>query len=238
LALAWSTLAYLKKKYDWDWEGAKANMDKALQLDPNNRDVLLGTASVASSLGQLDKSIELFERAVAVDPLGLTGLASLGTRYIARGLYDEALENFRRILLLYPENPWAHQGIAETYLRQGNPERALAEINKLPYSHRLNSLKAEALFIMGEDAESRALTSEFLNTKAEIGTFSKAGIYAWRGENDDAFKFLEIAFEQHNPSLANILVYEAFYHLEADPRYPVFLEKMGLLEAWEAMPPE
>jgi adenylate cyclase len=112
----------------------------------------------------------------------------------------------------------------------------LAEIDKLPYSHRLNSLKAEALFIMGEEEESRALTSEFLNTTAQFGPIAKAQIYAWRGENDDAFKSLEVAFEQHHQSLAGILLDEAFRHLEDDPRYPVFLEKLGLLEAWQAMP--
>jgi hypothetical protein len=36
--------------------------------------------------------------------------------------------------------------------------------------------------------------------------------------------------------LANILLDDAFRHLEPDPRYPVFLEKMGLLKAWESMP--
>lgn len=238
MALAWSTLAYLKKKYDWDWEGAKVAMDKALQLEPNNADVFLGLGSVASSLGQLDRSIELFERAVTLDPLGLTGFASLGQRCLTRGRYGEALEMFHRVLELYPESTWARESIAETYLRQGDPERALAEMEELPYSHRLNNLKAEALFIMGEEEKSRALTSEFLKTPAEVGPFAKANIYAWRGESDDAFKFLEIAFEQHNVGLANILINEAARHLEADPRYPVFLEKMGLLEAWKAMPTE
>ena len=71
------------------------------------------------------------------------GLGSLGVRYLVRGRYDSALEIFNRALLLYPENTVVPELIAETYLRQGNPERALAEIEKLPYSHRLNSLKAE-----------------------------------------------------------------------------------------------
>jgi tetratricopeptide (TPR) repeat protein len=236
MALAWSTLSYLKNKFEWDWEGAKADMDKALQLEPNNKDVLLGTASVASTLGQLDKSIELVERAVALDPLGLEGMQSLGRRYRARGRYDEALELYHRILALYPENSQALSSIAEIHLRQGNPERALAEIDKLPYRSWLNTLKAEALFIMGEEEESRALTSEFLNTTAQFAPFSKAKIYAWRGENDDAFKSLEVAFEQHHHGLASILLDGYFHHLEDDPRYPVFLEKLGLLEAWQAMP--
>ena len=236
MALAWSTLSYVKKKYDWDWEGARAAMDNALLLEPNNADVFLGLGSVASTLGQFDKSIELFERAVTLDPLGLDGLLSLGFRYQVSGRYDEALELYHRVLVLYPENSFALKDIAEIYLRQGDPERALAEINKLPYSHRLNALKAEVLFIMGEEEESRALTSEFLNTPAQFGPFAKAQVYAWRGENDDAFKSLEFAFEQHNLSLANILLYDAFHHLEPDPRYPIFLEKLGLLEAWKAMP--
>jgi adenylate cyclase len=236
LALAWSTLSYVKKKYDWDWEGAEAAMDKALQLEPNNTEVLLGTGSVASALGQLDRSIELFERAITVDPLGLVGLGSLAHRYYVRGRYDEALEIYSRILVLVPEDTWIRTFIAETYLRMGNPDRALLEISELPYSDSLNTLKAEALFTLGQEEESRALTSEFLNTPAEVGPYAKAGIYAWRGENDSAFESLEVAFEQHHSSLANILLNQAFRHLESDPRYPVFLEKLGLLEAWKAMP--
>ena len=236
LPLAWSTLSYIRKKYDWDWEGAQTAMDKALQLEPSNADVFKGLGSVASSLGQMDKSIELLERVATLDPLDLEGLLSLGFRYQVRGRYDEALELYQRVLVLYPENAWTLESIAETYLRQGNPERALAEMEKLPYSHRLNSLKAEALLIIGEEEKSRALTREFLNTPAQFGPFAKAQIYAWRGENDDAFKSLEIAFEQHNLALANILLWDAFHHLEADPRYAIFLEKLGLFEAWKAMP--
>ena len=234
LALAWSTLAYVKKKYDWDWDGAKTAMDKALQLEPNNVDVLLGTGSVASTLGLLDMSTELFERAVTLDPLNLMALGSIGWRYIALGRYDEALAMQQRVLVLDPKNSRTLLAIAEIYLRQGNPERALAEINKLPYSNRLNRLKAETLFIMGQEEESRALTRDFLNTPAHVSSYSKAMIYAWRGENDAAFEFLELAFEQHW-SLHNILLIDAFHHLEDDPRYPIFLEKLGLFEAWKTM---
>jgi TolB-like protein len=238
MALAWSTLSYLKKKYDWDWEGARIAMDKALQLGPNIPDVLLGTGSVASTLGHLDKSIELFERAVALDPLGLDGMTTLADRYVVRGRYDDALEMLHRVLVLLPEDPWIRLYIAETYLRMGNPDRALLEIEELPHSGRLESLKAEILFTMGEEEESRALTKKFLNTPAHVGTYSKAMIYAWRGENDSAFEFLELAFEQHYSALSNILIQDAFHHLEDDPRYPVFLEKLGLLKAWKTMPPK
>ena len=238
MALAWSTLSYLKKKYDWDWEGAEVAMNKALQLEPNNTDVLLGTASVASTLGQLDRSIDLFERAVALDPLGLVALSSLAYRYVVRGRYEDGLEMFERLLALRPDDVRTRRDIAETYLRSGDLDRAWQEMNKLPDSGWLNSLKAEVLFAMGKEDESRALTRDFLNTPVEIGTYAKAMIHAVRGENDSAFEFLDVAFEQHDSRLANILLDAPMHHLEADPRYPVFLEKLGLLEAWQAMPPD
>lgn len=234
MALAWSTLSYLKKKYDWDWEGAEVAMSKALELEPNNRDVLLGTGSVASTLGQLDRSIELFERAVAVDPLGLLGMMSLAYRYVARGRYEDALEMYDRALALFPGDVRIRRDIAELYLRSGDLDRAWQESNKLPHSPRHDSLKAEILFALGKEEESRALTSEFLNSPAENGPLAKASIHAWRGENDSAFEFLEVAFELHHSGLANILLFAPLQRLESDPRYPVFLEKLGLLEAWEA----
>ena len=236
--LAWSTLSYLKKKYDWDWEGAEVAMNKALQLEPNNTDVLLGTASVASTLGQLDRSIDLFERAVALDPLGLVALSSLAYRYVVRGRYEDGLEMFERLLALRPDDVRTRRDIAETYLRSGDLDRAWQEMNKLPDSGWLNSLKAEVLFAMGKEDESRVLTRDFLNTPVEIGTYAKAMIHAVRGENDSAFEFLDVAFEQRDSRLANILLDVPMHHLEADPRYPVFLEKLGLLEAWQAMPPD
>jgi tetratricopeptide (TPR) repeat protein len=155
---------------------------------------LLGIASVASALGQLDRSIELFERAVVLDPLGLEGLLSLGSRYIARGRYEDALALYQQVLVLYPENYFsARESIAEVYLRQGDPERALAEIDRLPCSHKLNSLKAETLFLMGREKESRALTSEFLNTPVREYPFPKARNYAWRGENDAAIAAIGVS---------------------------------------------
>jgi adenylate cyclase len=236
MALAWSTTSYLKKKYDWDWQGAKEAADKALQLEPNNTDVLLGVSSVASTFGQLDKSIELLERAVALDPLRLEGLGSLAASYRNAGRYDEALEMFDRVLVLRPEASWARRGISRVYLYQGNAERALAEIDKMTAYPSNNSIKAMALFTLGEELESLAITNDLLKTSAQERPYRMASVYAWRGENDLAFEWLEAAFEQHDSSLANILRYREFDNLKADPRHTIFLEKLGLLEAWKAMP--
>ena len=238
MATAWASLAYLKRYFQWDWQGAKAAIDKALQLEPNNADVIGAAAAIASTFGQLAKSIELFERNVELDPLRLAGLRALGVRYDVLGRYDEALEKYNQVLVINPKYPEVRLNIAMTYLHQGNPERALAEMDKLSVSPRLQSLKASALFTLGEEMESQAIISKLLETSAEKYPMRMAIIYAWRGENDSAFEWLEVAFEQRDAGLSYILWSFALARLKSDPRYPIFLEKLGLLEAWKAMPPE
>ena len=65
-----------------------------------------------------------------------------------------------------------------------------------------------------------------------------ASLYAWRGENDSAFKWLEMAYEQHDFQLGFFLGDVWLRNLTTDPRYVIYVEKMGLLEEWKAMPPE
>jgi len=77
-----------------------------------------------------------------------------------------------------------------------------------------------------------------INTPAQERPFPKAMIYAWRGENDSAFESLKFALEQYHSGLANILINDPLKHLEGDLRYPALFEKLDLLEAWKAMPPE
>jgi TolB-like protein/Tfp pilus assembly protein PilF len=237
LATAWAQLAFLKKKYEWDWEGAKFAVDKAMQLEPNNADVLGSSASLASSLGQLDKSIDLFERSVAFDPLGLASLIALANRYRAGGRYDDALEKYHQVLALNPEYPWVHLGITLTNLLQGNPERALTHLRKAsPDSPGYHSIKAAVLVALGEEIEAQAVAKEFLEESAQEAPLEMAIFFANQGDNDEAFKWLEEALEQRSRGLSQILWNDALYPLENDPRYPVFLEKLGLREYWKAMP--
>jgi hypothetical protein len=89
---------------------------------------------------------------------------------------------------------------------------------------------------LGDEAQSQALINELLATADQFpGPMSS--VYAWRGENDATFEWLEKAF-QNGDSFINFLGIEWMRGLEDDPRYPIFLEKIGLLEEWRAMPPE
>jgi TolB-like protein/Tfp pilus assembly protein PilF len=238
MATAWSGLAYLRRTYKWDWQGAKFAINKALQLEPNNVDVVGSAATLAGTFGRLSESIELFEQNVALDPLRLSSLRALGIRYVTSGRIDDAFEVLHRVQALNPNYPSIHSDLARAYLFKGDLKNALLEVEKSPDRTFYANLKARIHFTLGNEAEAESIMYELLETSAYKIPISMAATYAWRGENDSAFEWLEMAYQQHDYRLVYFLGNIWWRNLTTDPRYPVFVEKLGLLEEWKAMPPE
>jgi adenylate cyclase len=238
LASAWASMAWVKRTYFWDWQGARAAIEKALQLEPNSNQIIGAAASIASTFGEHDKAIELFERSVESDPLSLRSLTALGNRYRAVGRYADARTMYERVLALNPEYPNAGVRIAGTYMSEGRPEEALAKLNGLPDSSAFRQVKASVLFDMGETQKAQMALDDLLESPSRDGPLAIALVYGSRGEYDEAFEWLEMALEQRSSGLSTILVHPVMPKFRDDPRFPIFLEKMGLREAWEAMPPE
>jgi TolB-like protein/DNA-binding winged helix-turn-helix (wHTH) protein/tetratricopeptide (TPR) repeat protein len=238
MASAWASLAYWKRYYEWDWEGATAALDKALQLEPNNARALSVAASLAGNLGQTSAATVLHEQALARDPLNLTSLSALGQDYMRNGRLDEAIETFSRLVALNPEYLTGHSNLGRAYFLKGDVKRALIEIDKSP-SGRWNTFeKIQIHFTLGNHAEAQTFVNEYLEKYSREDPVRTAALYASLGDNDTAFEWLETAFQQRDGGLSWILVNVHLKNLESDPRYPVFLEKLGLLAAWKAMSPE
>lgn len=238
LASAWASLAYTKRFNNWDWDGARAAIEKAQQLEPNNADVLGTAASLANTFGQNVKSIALFERIIAVDPLAMSSLRALGFRYAKAGRFDDAIETLGRIVALNPEYPNIYRDLGLTYLLKGEPERALIELEREPPNNRNIFLEANIQVALGNKAEADATLNKILESPADGDALRIAYLYIFRGENDAAFEWLDKAFELENQGLVFILGNIPPVKLGSDPRFPIFIEKLGLLEYWKAMPPE
>jgi TolB-like protein/Tfp pilus assembly protein PilF len=238
LVPAWAGLSWLRKTYFWDWQGARDALDRALQLEPNNPSSIGSAGSMASTFGELDKAVELFERNVEANPLSWTSLNALGNRYRAVGRYDEARTMYERVVALNPEYRGARFNLASVYLFEGRPEEALAKLDGLPDGARYRQIKAAALHDMGDTEQAQAALEDFLQSPSPPDVARKAMLYAWRGDNDKAFEWLEVALEQRDTLFATILGNAVLARLKDDPRYADLLERIGLREAWEAMPPE
>jgi len=230
---------YIRKNLFWDWRGAQAAIASAHKIDPHSQPIRGWHASTLTSLGELDEAIRIYEGILATDPLSLSVHSALGIAYTKVHRYDDAVRIFAKQLELNPNYHWAHSNMGKAWLFKGDATRALEEINRNPD----NIFKAASLpvvyYSLGRHAESDAAMQALIAEHGDAGgAFFIATAFSWRGDKDEAFEWLEKAYRERSGSIAYMLGENLLYPLLDDPRWPAFLEKVGLLEYWQAMPEE
>lgn len=112
---------------------AATEFDRALALDPQNIDALLGLASVASARGNLVQAEHLAKLALATNPDSPTAMATLASVRVEAGDLDEAIRLYREAVDLEPSSPPLLIGLGDGLQRAGKYpeaeeifERALA----------------------------------------------------------------------------------------------------------------
>ena len=227
LAEALSTLGWIRRTYDWDWSGADAVLKRALELEPGSAGIVGTAGTLASTMGRFEEAVDLGRRAIDLDPLTVVTRRNLASYALHAGRLDEAQAALRKGLELNPEAPVLHLLMGKTFLMQAKPEAALQEFEQEtdPFWRRLG--RALAYHALGRKKEADAARAELLAENKE-DTFQIAEVYAFRGETDKAFEWLERAYAQRDGGLAEIKGNPMLKSLETDRRYKQFLEKMRL----------
>ncbi|HEX9120864.1 MAG TPA: protein kinase [Terriglobales bacterium] len=228
LAEAHAAMGWIKMSYDWDWAGADASYQRALALEPGNATVVRGAAVLAFILGRLEEAMALDRRAVELDPLSVPTHSNLGLHAYYAGRLEEAIAAYKRALELNPEFPFTHAGLGQVYLAQAHPQEALVEMEREPDPALRLQGQALAYHALGRKKESDAALAE-LAAKYQAGAaFQIAELYAFRGEADRAFEWLERAYAQRDGGFTQMKGDPLLKSLEHDPRYAAFLKKMRL----------
>jgi TolB-like protein/Flp pilus assembly protein TadD len=228
LADAHASMGYIRMYYDWDWQGADEAMQRALAREPANVMALGGASDLAAIWGRLDESIELSQRIIELDPLSLTAHLDLGMVLIVVGDLEGAAARFRHVLSLDPQVPYPHFELGVIFLLQNQPQKALAEMQREsdPGHRELGTVLA--LSALGRKVEADQALAAFIQDHNDSLASFIAEIYAWRGDVDQAFMWLDTAYEQRDGYLADIMLVPTMASLKSDLRWPAFLDKMGL----------
>ena len=124
----------------------------------------------------------------------------------------------------------AHALLGKVYLAQSQPEEALREMEQIAdFPGRLFG-RALAHHALGHREEADTALSELIEKYGDGETFDVAEIYAYRGEIDRAFEWLERAYTRRDRDLLWIKGDPLLASLEDDPRYAALLDKMGLAD--------
>jgi TolB-like protein/DNA-binding winged helix-turn-helix (wHTH) protein/Flp pilus assembly protein TadD len=225
-ASGYLALAWLKTGYGWDWDGADTALKKAADLQPGSAVVLSYRAYLYECLGRLDEAIALTQEASILDPLRTN--AYLGSLLLTAGRYDEARASVEKALSINPKLEGAHAKLGGILLAQGHAQAALAEMDAEPGEWERLTGQALVYHALGRTHDSDAALSRLIATHAEDSPYQVAEIYAYRGELDQAFQWLERSYLQRDPGLNQLKLDPLIQNLRTDRRYLDLLRKMKL----------
>jgi tetratricopeptide (TPR) repeat protein len=189
---------------------------------------MLGAAGgLAKSLGRFDEAVALFEAAVALDPVDPTGHNNLGHALIYAGQIEPAIISLRTTVLLSPDYVGAHYFLGTALIYDGDPDAALESIQQeILEAFRLIGL-AVVYHALGRTAESESALAKLIDQYAEDAAYNIAQVFAFRGEPDKAFEWLEKALMFNDPGLSEIVGQPDFSSLQSDARWLPFLRRIG-----------
>jgi len=222
--------AWIETNFDFNWSAATQTVSKAMALAPADPNVLIAAANLETALGNTDRAIEIYRKAVELDPVNAQSRSFLAFGLANTKRFTEAHAEYARVVELNPSAPWAHAGLGLAYLLQNKFEEAANEAQADAGDWARLLIVSCARWAQKRVQESDAALNELIKNEAELAAFQIAEAYAYRGDKDRAFEWLERARQQRDPGLGNLRkdpLLESLYH---DPRWNAFLHTMGLAD--------
>ncbi len=229
LAEGYASRGFLRACLDADWAGARADLERAVELEPGSAEIRQRYArNVLAPLGQLEEARAAARLATSLDPLSNSAWTSLAAILLASGDVEGTRRAAKRSLELQPKQNFAATYLAMAELVDGHPEAALAAADQCESEIFKLQVKAVALHSMGRKAESQAVLDLMLRDRRDEGPFQIATVYAWRGDKDQAFAWLERAMAVRDGGVMDLRLDPLVQGLASDPRFTALLSRLRL----------
>jgi len=227
-AEVYAARGFVRQDVNWDWPGAVADFEKALRLAPGDSDAHSGYARLLLDLGRMKEGVAEASKAAGLDPLSSIAWQRLAVFRLVNREFSAAHEANRRALEISPEDPRAQLQLGVLLLREGRFPDAIAAYRKVSIDvFRLVGL-AMAEHSLGHTKESQQAFEEIIAKYTADNPSQVAWVYAWRGERNKAFEWLERAYREHDNDLINLKWSPFVDSLRGDPRFDAMLRKLKL----------
>jgi serine/threonine protein kinase/Flp pilus assembly protein TadD len=234
LADAHAVLALAKLHYDWDFTGADQEFRRALELNPNQAANHHMYAHYLMAMDRADESVAESKRAVELDPFNEYLTACLGWHKLFARQYDQARDQALKALKMEPDDPWAQNVLGWAYEQKSMYEPAIAAFQQSVKvsgdSIMANAALGHVYGVAGKKREAQEILAKLIErSKGDyVSTYDVAIVCAGLGDKDQAFQWLEKAFQERAHYLVHIKWEPRFENLHSDPRFQNLLRRIGL----------
>jgi len=243
LAEAHAALAMEMSHYEFDFSGAQKEFLRAIELNSNFAIAHMQySLSYLAPMGLMAEAVAENKKALELDPLSLTINALMATTYMLAGDYEKSDQQYRHTIAMDPNFPLGHLYFSFLLKITGRYDEGITENEKGEVlsgsSPEVAAAKAasirEALHKGGEKAawqKDLELLMEKVDRPPQESPGIVASLYALSGDKDNAFKWLDRAYAEHDGmGITSLKCDPSYKNLRGDPRFGAFLRRMGLPE--------
>lgn len=230
---AYDTLGLLSFEFDWDWDTADREFNRAIALAPSYSCAHEDRAIFLAAIGRRAEALAELAKVQQLD-YGFSAGHTESVTYNELRDYPDLIESSKRGLLLDPNDWTQHFSLGVGYEGTGKVLEAISEYRKameISGDSQINVALAHAYSATGRKAEAEKILRDLERKSKETSAspYTMATIYAGLGENDKAFQFLEKAYSEKSLDLTWSLNSDlSLDSLRPDPRFQSLLRRMGL----------
>jgi serine/threonine protein kinase len=213
-----------------DFAGARADSEQAVALTPGDSRVQGLYGAQIAAFGKILQAIAAMNKAIELDPLSSYAWANAGLFLTESRDYPAARRALERAVAITPSNDSFHFALGQLDMLQGRLTDALAEFQRQGGDGARRMGDAMIEHANGHEKQSQQALKDLIARHANDMAYQVADVYAWRGEKDKAFEWLERAYQQRDSGLNGIAYDPLLAGLQGDPRYGALLKKLELAD--------
>ena len=228
-SLAWSLFVY-----DWDWEAARREFRRAIELDPGYATTHQWYAFWLAAHARFDEALVEGHTALELDPGSVSIRRSVGWLYFYARRYDQARYHLARAIAMNPTAAETYRILALAFAQQGQwaeAERVIRDGMALPGAAAYTTATlGYVLAQTGQRAQAEALLGELVaqSRREYVSAVALATLYLGLGEISQALDWTERAYEERRGWLAYLKVNPVLDPLRGQPRFEALVKKMRL----------
>ncbi len=217
--------------HEWDWDKGLADIDKAVEINPNSPEAQLLYALHYIVKGQIEEALLAVENAFKIDPVSFNTLRTRADMYYFAEQYDVALKLYDDILYRDPHFLAAREFKGWTKLMQGDIEEAIKIFTSLgdESSHAIKPYTQliYAYAIKGDLDKANEYLAK-LDKSGDGVSYDYAVIHVGFGNFDKAFEYLDKCYEEKLGSIVFLKMSPIWKPLRTDPRFAQLVKRLRL----------